>query len=87
VASYVVDRKFNIMKLFTAVLGTSTIAAISAYAGGVADAIVETAPVIMEPTQTGSSGPSWVIPVIIIAALIGAAALSGDDGDSSPVLS
>jgi hypothetical protein len=37
----------------------------------------------MEPTDAaGSSGPSWVIPVIIVAALIGAAALSGDDDDS-----
>jgi hypothetical protein len=71
------------MKLFTAVLGASTVTAISAYAGGVADMIVETAPVIMEPTEAaGSSAPSWVIPVVIIAALIGAAALSGDDDDS-----
>ncbi|MDO6590495.1 hypothetical protein DS901_18025 [Loktanella sp. D2R18] len=70
------------MKLFTAVFGTSTVAAISAYAGGVANMIVETAPVVMEPTETvGSSAPSWVIPVIIIAALVGAAALSGDDDD------
>lgn len=71
------------MKLFTTIFGVSTVAAFSAYAGGVANMIVETAPAIMEPTDAaGSSAPSWVIPVIIIAALIGAAAMSGDDNNS-----
>ncbi len=70
------------MKLFFTIFGTVMVAAVAAYAGGLADAIVETAPVIMTPEEPSGSVPSWVIPATIIAVLVGAAVLAGDDDDS-----
>jgi phosphate/sulfate permease len=76
-------RKNERMKLFLTIFCTATIAALSAYAGGLGDAILETAPVVMAPDQSASgSVPSWVVPVAIIAVLVGAAVLSSDGDDS-----
>jgi len=73
------------MKLFWAIFGAATVAALSAYAGGLADAITESTPVVMAPDDESGSLPSWVIPVAIVALLAGAAVLSSDsdDGDAS----
>lgn len=69
------------MKVFLACFGTVMIAAVSAYAGGLADTVLETAPIVMTPDQPRNSVPNWVIPVAIVALLLGAASLSGNDDD------
>lgn len=71
------------MKLFLTIFGLVAVAAVSAYAGGLADAIVESAPVQIVPDEPDGSVPSWVVPVAIIALLAGAAVLAGDDDDDS----
>ena len=73
------------MKLFLAFLGILMIAAVSAVAGGLADAVVETVPVVITPDESEGSLPAWVVPAAIVAALIGVAVLSndGDGGDAS----
>ncbi|SIT77121.1 hypothetical protein SAMN05421665_0502 [Yoonia rosea] len=68
------------MNKFWIILGALLVAGVSAYAGGLADAITETAP-MAEPAAAGSSVPSWVIPAAIIAVLIGVAVASNDDDD------
>ncbi len=73
----------KMMKLLLAGSGILMIAAVSAYAGGLADAVVETQPIVMSPDEPSGSVPSWVIPVAIIAVLAGVAVLSGDDDDSA----
>ncbi|MFG5383228.1 hypothetical protein [Yoonia sp. R2-816] len=73
----------KLMKLLLAGSGILMIAAVSAYAGGLADAVVETQPIVMSPDEPSGSVPSWVIPVAIIAVLAGVAVLSGDDDDSA----
>ncbi|WP_411890178.1 hypothetical protein [Yoonia sp. SDW83-1] len=73
----------KLMKLLLAGSGILIIAAVSAYAGGLADAVVETQPIVMSPDEPSGSVPSWVIPVAIIAVLAGVAVLSGDDDDSA----
>ena len=73
------------MKLFLAFLGILMIAAVSTVAGGLADAVVETVPVVISPDESEGSLPGWVVPAAIVAALIGVAVLSndGDGGDAS----
>jgi hypothetical protein len=66
------------MNKFWIVLGALLVAGVSAYAGGLADALTETVP-MAEPVAAGPSVPSWVIPAVIIAALIGVAVMSEDD--------
>ena len=70
------------MKKFWVILGALMVAGISAYAGGLADAITETAPVMAEPMEADPSLPGWVIPAAIIGVLIGVAVLANDDDDS-----
>ncbi len=67
------------MKLFLTILGCASVAAVSAYAGGLADAVVETTPQVMSPNEPSGSVPGWVVPVAIAALLVGAAVLSNDD--------
>ncbi|MEL7180822.1 MAG: hypothetical protein AAFN63_13420 [Pseudomonadota bacterium] len=69
------------MKKFWIVLGALIVAGVSAYAGGLADAITETVPTVAEPVAAESSVPGWVIPAAIIAVLIGVAVLADDDDD------
>lgn len=69
------------MKLFLTIFGGLTVAAVSVYAGGLSDALVETAPVIMAPDEESGSLPGWVIPVAVVALLAGAAVLAGDDDE------
>ena len=71
------------MKKFLIVLGALIVAGVSAYAGGLADALTETVPTA-EPIAPGPSVPSWVIPAVIIAALIGVAVISEDDDGGDP---
>lgn len=73
----------KLTKLLLAGSGILIIAAVSAYAGGLADALVESEPVVMTPDEPSGTVPSWVIPVAIIALLAGAAVLSGDDDDDT----
>ena len=70
------------MKKFWVVLGALIVAGVSAYAGGLADAITETVPVMAEPMEAEPSLPAWVIPAAIIGILIGVAVLADDDDDS-----
>ena len=70
------------MKKFWIILGALIVAGVSAYAGGLADAITETAPVMVAPAEPEPSLPGWVIPAAIIGILIGVAVLGGDDDDS-----
>ncbi|EBA11722.1 hypothetical protein [Roseobacter sp. CCS2] len=69
------------MKKFWVILGALIVAGVSAYAGGLADAITETVPVMADPVEAESSVPAWVIPAAIIAVLIGVAVLADDDDD------
>ena len=69
------------MKKFAIVLGALVVAGVSAYAGGLADAITETVPVMAEPMEAKPSLPSWVIPAAIIAVLVGVAVLGDDDDE------
>lgn len=68
------------MNKFWIILGALLVAGVSAYAGGLADAITETVP-MADPVAAESSLPSWVIPAAIIAVLIGVAVASSDDDD------
>ncbi|KQI73159.1 hypothetical protein AN191_04545 [Loktanella sp. 5RATIMAR09] len=68
------------MNKFWIILGALLVAGVSAYAGGLADAITETAP-MAEPAATAPSVPSWVIPAAIVAVLIGVVVASNDDDD------
>lgn len=73
------------MNKFWIVLGALVVAGVSAYAGGLANAITETTPMMVEPAEAESSVPGWVIPAAIIGVLIGVAVLSDDDdGGSNP---
>ena len=58
--------------------GALALSTSAVHAGGLADAIIEEPVVMVDPVveETGSSG--WIIPAIIVAALI-AVAMSGDD--------
>jgi len=69
------------MKKFWVILGALIVAGVSAYAGGLADAITETAPVIAEPVAAESGMPGWVVPAVIIALLVGVAVAAGDDDE------
>jgi uncharacterized membrane protein len=73
--------KENKMKLFLTIFGGLMLAAVSVYAGGLSDTLVETAPGVMEPDETKGSLPGWVIPVAVVALLAGVAVLAGDDDD------
>lgn len=69
------------MKVFLTIFGALTVTAVSVYAGGLSDALVETAPIVMAPDEPSSSLPGWVIPVAVVALLAGVAVLAGDDDD------
>jgi len=71
------------MNRFWVILGALVVVGVSAYAGGLADAINETAPMMVEPAEAESSVPGWLIPAAIIGVLIGVAVLSGDDDDNN----
>jgi hypothetical protein len=68
------------MNKFWIVLGALLVAGVSAYAGGLADAITETVP-RAEPMAAESSVPSWLIPAAIVLVLVGVAVASSDDED------
>ena len=63
------------------VFGTlaAIVAGAAAWAGGLSDAIVESVPQAAPAEPT--SGMGWIIPVVIVVALVGLAAASGDDDD------
>lgn len=71
------------MKKFWVVLGALIVAGVSAYAGGLAEAITETVPVMAEPMEAEPSLPGWVIPAAVIALLIGVAVSGGDDDEET----
>lgn len=71
------------MKLFWLFFGLVMVAGISAYAGGLSDAIVEMVPTDVAPADNDGSLPGWVMPVVILAGLIGVAALASDGSDSA----
>lgn len=68
------------MTKFWIILSALIVAGVSAYAGGLSDAITEAAPAMAAPADPESSIAAWVIPVILVALLAGVA-LSGDDDD------
>lgn len=74
----------KLTKLLLTGAGFLCVAAVAAYAGGLADAVVEAEPVIMTPDEPDGSLPGWVLPVALIALLVGAAALASDDDDDGP---
>ncbi|MGJ8588764.1 MAG: hypothetical protein ACSHXW_11470 [Yoonia sp.] len=74
------------MNKFWIVLGALLVAGVSAYAGGLADAITETVP-MAEPMAAESSVPSWLIPAAIVLVLVGVAVASSDDDDDEVVTS
>lgn len=74
------------MKKFWVILGALIVAGVSAYAGGLAEAITETAPVMAEPMAAEPSLPGWVIPAAIIALLIGVAVAGSDDDEENSLL-
>lgn len=57
----------------------ATFAGASAWAGGLSDVIVEAVPEAMpvEPT----SGLGWIVPLVIVGALIAVAVAGGDDDE------
>ena len=70
------------MKRFLIILGALMAAGAAAYAGGLADALVEAVPTDPQPVaEPGSSLPAWVIPAVIIALLVGFAVAGDDDED------
>lgn len=71
---------FNGLKTALTAVTAIAFSASVASAGGLADQIVETVEEPMEVAPAESSVPGWVIPVAIVALLIGVAA-SGDDDD------
>lgn len=70
------------MKKFAVALSALVLASGTAYAGGLAEAIEETPPVVVEPMEPTPSLPGWVIPAAIIALLIGVAVASDDDEET-----
>ena len=73
-----------LIKTLTAAAVAATIAG-SAIAGGFATEIVEPPVVIVEPEAPRGSLPGWVIPAVIVAALIGVASQE-DDSDTAGVV-
>lgn len=66
------------MKLFF----TTVVSALGSASAVLAQAAME-APTVMSPDQTGAAAlPSWVVPVVVFTLLVGAAALSSDNGGS-----
>jgi hypothetical protein len=68
------------MNKFWIVLGALLVAGVSAYAGGLADAITETVPMV-EPVAQESRLPGWLIPAAIVVLLVGVAVASNDDDE------
>lgn len=68
----------TIIKTVTAGAAALCIAT-SAMAGGLLEPEVRPEIQIITPEQTGGSLPGWVIPAVIVAALIGVAAAAEDD--------
>ena len=73
------------MNKFWIVLGALLVAGVSAYAGGLADAITETVP-MAEPMAAESSVPSWLIPAAIVLVLVGVAVAANDDDEEESSL-
>ena len=73
------------MKRTLFIAGGILLAAGAAYAGGLADTIVEMTPPAPAEPMADSSGslPSWVIPVVILGLMIGLATTGGDDDGGS----
>jgi len=57
------------------------IAGAAAYAGGLSDAITETVPEMVPPPAEPTSATGWIIPLVIVGALIAVAVSSGDDDE------
>ena len=75
------------MKKTFLIAGGALLAAGAAYAGGLGDSIVEMVPAApVEPMaeDNGSSIPGWVIPVAILALMVGLAA-SGSEEDGGDI--
>ena len=72
-----------ILKTLTAATVAATLAS-SAIAGGFATEIVEPDIQVFEPEAPRSTLPGWVIPAVIVAALIGVAS-QDDDSDTAGV--
>jgi hypothetical protein len=68
------------MKKFWIVLGALLVAGVAAYAGGLADAITETVPIV-EPVEQDSGLPAWLIPAAIAIVLIGVAVSANNDSE------
>lgn len=68
-------------KLFCSAAIAITALAAPLHAGGFATEIVE--PIIIEPVEPQGSLPGWVIPAIIVAALIGVASQEDDSGTAA----
>ena len=67
-----------LIKTLAAAAVATTVAG-SAIAGGFATEIVEPTITVVTPAAPGGSLPGWVIPAVIVAALIGVAAAAEDD--------
>ncbi len=66
-----------LIKTLAAAAVASTVAG-SAMAGGFATEIVEPPVVVVTPEAVTGSLPGWVIPAVIVAALVGVAVASDD---------
>ena len=78
---------FKSMKSTLSAAAAIVLTGSAASAGGLANEIVEAPVVVENPVEVapaGSSVPSWVIPVAIVALLIGIASSDSDD-DTRPV--
>lgn len=78
------ERIKSVVAATTAVVLSGTVAS----AGGLSDAIVEAPVIVEDPVEAapaGGSVPGWVIPVAIVALLIGVAS-SSDDDDGKKVI-
>ena len=75
---------FNRIKTGIAAVAAVTVAGTSASAGGLSDQIVE-APVEQDAmvAPASRSAPDWLIPVLILGALVGLAASSDDSSSDS----
>lgn len=60
----------------------ATVVAGSAMAGGFAAPVETPVITVVEPTGGGFSLPVWVIPAVVLAALVAVAASSGEDHEA-----
>ena len=73
------------MKKTFLIAGGVLLAAGAAYAGGLGNTIVEIVPSEPMAEESGSSVPGWVIPVAILALMVGLASSSSDDDDGRDI--